>query len=137
MCWTGKMKTPEEIEEICKKLKPIIGEQAQNLWYMYLAEDEKNRKDLVLNIELIAEKLLKEEALELSHHRLGLAQDEKVHIGRQRLRIDEGCHPAANHQGRPGGNIPGPAPLPGPRRNARALHHPDDIQEILLKADGK
>jgi len=59
-----KMKTPEDIEQICKKLKPVIGEQAQNLWHMYLAEDEKNRKDLVLNIELIAEKLLKKEALE-------------------------------------------------------------------------
>ncbi|MFH1237940.1 MAG: hypothetical protein V1491_00700 [archaeon] len=58
------MKKSEEIEETCKKLKPVIGDKAQNLWYMYLAEDEKNRKDLTLDIEIIAEKLLKKEALE-------------------------------------------------------------------------
>ena len=30
-----------EIEELCKKLKPIIGDEADSLWYMYLAEDER------------------------------------------------------------------------------------------------
>ena len=58
------MKKSEEIEETCKKLKPVIGDKAQELWYTYLAEDEKNRKDLTLDIEIIAEKLLKKDSLE-------------------------------------------------------------------------
>jgi len=53
------MKTIQEIEEICKKLKPIIGDDADKLWYMYLAEDEKGRKNAILDIEIIAEKVLK------------------------------------------------------------------------------
>ncbi|MFC1551319.1 hypothetical protein ACFL6P_02015 [Candidatus Latescibacterota bacterium] len=47
------MKTTNEIEEICKKLKPIIGEKADTLWYLYLAEDENNRKKLALDIEIM------------------------------------------------------------------------------------
>ncbi len=58
------MKTPKDVEEICKKLKPIIGDKAEKLWYMYLAEDDKGRRNLVLDIEIIAEKFLKKEALE-------------------------------------------------------------------------
>ncbi|HEB41832.1 MAG TPA: hypothetical protein ENI08_02310 [Candidatus Dependentiae bacterium] len=57
------MKTTNEIEELCKKLKPIIGDKADTLWYLYLAEDEKNRKILALDIEIIAEKLLKKDSL--------------------------------------------------------------------------
>jgi hypothetical protein len=59
-----KMRTEKDIEEICRKLKPIMGNKAEKLWYMYLAEDEKGRKDLTLDIEIIAEKLLKKGALE-------------------------------------------------------------------------
>ncbi len=57
------MKTAKDIEEVCRKLKPIIGDKADKLWYMYLAEDERGRKDAALDIEIIAEKLLKKEAL--------------------------------------------------------------------------
>ena len=57
------MKTSKDIEETCKKLKPIIGDQANKLWYMYLAEDEKGRKNLALDIEIIAEKVLNKEPL--------------------------------------------------------------------------
>ena len=57
------MKTPEQVEEICKKLKPVIGEQADQLWYMYLADDLDARKDALLDIEILAEKILKKEAL--------------------------------------------------------------------------
>jgi len=57
------MKPTQEIEEICKKLKPIIGDEATELWYMYLAEDDIGRKKLALDIEILAEKLLKEESL--------------------------------------------------------------------------
>ena len=59
-----KMRTEKDIEELCRKLKPIMGNKAEKLWYMYLAEDEKGRKDLSLDIEIIAEKLLKKGALE-------------------------------------------------------------------------
>ncbi len=57
------MKTTNEIEELCKKLKPIMGDKADTLWYLYLAEDEKDRKILALDIEIIAEKLLKNNSL--------------------------------------------------------------------------
>ena len=57
------MKTSKEVEEVCKKLKPVIGNKADRLWYLYLAEDEKGRKKLALDIEIIAEKLLKKDAL--------------------------------------------------------------------------
>ena len=57
------MKTSQEIEEICKKLKPIIGNDADRLWYMYLAEDETTRRKLALDIEILAEKLLKKDFL--------------------------------------------------------------------------
>ena len=39
------MKPAKDIEELCKKLKPVIGDKADKLWYMYLAEDDKGRKD--------------------------------------------------------------------------------------------
>jgi len=57
------MKTAKDVEEICKKLKPVIGDQADKLWFFYLAEDEKGRKNMALDIEIIAEKLLKKETL--------------------------------------------------------------------------
>ena len=57
------MKNSIEVEELCKKLKPIIGSEADKLWYMYLSEDEKSRKKLALDIEIIAEILLKKNAL--------------------------------------------------------------------------
>ncbi|MEW6686675.1 MAG: DUF87 domain-containing protein, partial [Candidatus Edwardsbacteria bacterium] len=57
------MKTME-IFETCQKLKPIIGKRANKLWHSYLAEDEKGRKDLALDIEIIAEKLLRKAPLQ-------------------------------------------------------------------------
>ena len=36
------MRTAKDVEEVCKKLKPVIGSEAEKLWYMYLAEDEKS-----------------------------------------------------------------------------------------------
>ena len=57
------MKTAKDIEEVCRKLKPVIGDKADKLWYMYLAEDDRGRNDAALDIEIIAEKLLKKDAL--------------------------------------------------------------------------
>ena len=61
---TPSMRPSQEIEETCKKLKPLIGNEADKLWYFYLAEDEHDRKDVALDIEIIAEKLLKQSPLE-------------------------------------------------------------------------
>ncbi|MBU0478731.1 hypothetical protein KKC91_09215, partial [bacterium] len=47
------------IEDICRKLKPIIGNKADELWYSWLASDWKEKKDLEVQIEMIAEKVLK------------------------------------------------------------------------------
>ena len=58
-----KMKPAKDIEETCKKLKPIIGEEADKLWHMYLAEDERGRRELALDIDIVAEKLLKKDPL--------------------------------------------------------------------------
>lgn len=53
-----------EVFKLCQKLKPIIGARAVKLWHMYLAEDEYGRKDIALDIELLAEKLLRKEPLQ-------------------------------------------------------------------------
>ena len=58
------MTPQQQIEALCKKLKPVIGDQADTLWHMYLAEDEQNRRKFALDIEIIAEKYLKEKPLE-------------------------------------------------------------------------
>jgi hypothetical protein len=48
-----------DIEGLCRKLKPILGTKADELWYMWLAADLQERKELEIEIELIAEKVLK------------------------------------------------------------------------------
>jgi len=58
------MTPQQQIEALCKKLKPVIGDQADMLWHMYLAEDEQSRRKFAQDIEIIAEKYLKEEPLE-------------------------------------------------------------------------
>jgi len=58
------MKPQQETEALCKKLKPVIGTQADKLWHMYLSEDELNRRKFAQDIEIIAEKFLKEQPLE-------------------------------------------------------------------------
>jgi len=58
------MTPQQQIEALCKKLKPVIGDQADMLWHMYLAEDELNRRKFAQDIEIIAEKFLKEQPLE-------------------------------------------------------------------------
>jgi len=52
------------IEDLCRKLKPIIGTKADELWYMWLASDLQERKELELDIQIIAEKVLKHGPLE-------------------------------------------------------------------------
>lgn len=58
------MNPQQETETLCKKLKPVIGDQADMLWHMYLSEDDLNRRKFAQDIEIIAEKFLKEQPLE-------------------------------------------------------------------------
>jgi len=53
-----------DIETLCRKLKPIIGTKADELWYTWLASDFQERKDLEIEIQMIAEKVLKHGPLE-------------------------------------------------------------------------
>jgi len=53
-----------DIENLCRKLKPIIGSKADELWYAWLASDFQERKDLEIEIQMIAEKVLKHGPLE-------------------------------------------------------------------------
>ncbi len=48
------------VEEVLKKLKPIIGEKADEIWYTWLASDFQERKELEIDIGIIAEKALRE-----------------------------------------------------------------------------
>lgn len=50
-----------EVRELCRKLKPVIGKKADSLWILYLAEDEKKKREFASNIQLIAEKYLGKE----------------------------------------------------------------------------
>ncbi len=47
-----------EFQEICRKLKPIIGERADRYWLAYLAEDYRGKQELEMALGLIAVKLL-------------------------------------------------------------------------------
>lgn len=58
------MRNSIEVLEICQKLKPVIGKKAEKLWHLYLAENEKGRRDMALDIEILAEKLLRRAPLQ-------------------------------------------------------------------------
>jgi len=38
------MNTP--VEELCRKLKPILGQKIDNIWYAYLSEDYKGKQEI-------------------------------------------------------------------------------------------
>jgi DNA helicase HerA-like ATPase len=47
-----------EVQEICKKLKPIIGNRAERYWLAYLAEDQEGKKEIEIALQLMAVKHL-------------------------------------------------------------------------------
>jgi len=47
-----------EVEKICKSLKPVIGDKANALWFKYLAEDEKGKKELERLLQILSVKIL-------------------------------------------------------------------------------
>lgn len=53
------MMLDDEVRGLTRKLKPVIGKKAEELWIRYLAEDDQGRRDLAHDIQLIAEKFLK------------------------------------------------------------------------------
>ena len=53
-----------DMENLCRKLKPIIGSRADELWYAWLASDLQERKEFEIEIQMIAEKVLKHGPLE-------------------------------------------------------------------------
>lgn len=50
--------TPNEIQKLCKSLKPVLGEQAEALWLAYLAEDDKGKREFEEFLPLLSTKLL-------------------------------------------------------------------------------
>jgi len=48
----------EPIQDICRKLKPILGERADRYWMAYLAEDARGKRELEMAIHLLAAQLL-------------------------------------------------------------------------------
>ena len=53
-----------DIETICRKLKPVIGRKADELYYMWLASDLQERRELEIDVQIIAEKMLKKGPLQ-------------------------------------------------------------------------
>ena len=47
-----------DIYEICKKLKPLIGQQAENYWLAYLSAEANEKKEIADAIQLLAVQLL-------------------------------------------------------------------------------
>ncbi len=48
----------KEIEELCKKLKPILGEQIDRLWQTYMLEDAEGKKEIEETLQVLAAKYL-------------------------------------------------------------------------------
>jgi len=47
-----------DVYEICKKLKPLIGQQADRYWLAYLAEDSDGKREIADTLQLRAVQLL-------------------------------------------------------------------------------
>ena len=43
-----------DIQEICRQLKPIIGDKADRYWLTYLTEDQDGKRDVDTAIRLLA-----------------------------------------------------------------------------------
>jgi len=69
-------------QEICRKLKPIIGEKADRYWLAYLAEDAQGKRDMEMVLSLMAAKLLGNNL-----------DDKRVHLSVPAREIAFGEHP--------------------------------------------
>ncbi len=43
-----------EVYELCRKLKPVLGDRADRLWLAYLAEDNRGKQELEIALQLLA-----------------------------------------------------------------------------------
>lgn len=48
----------KNVEELCKKLKPVIGEKADQIWYTYLAEDVEGKRELETALHIMHARML-------------------------------------------------------------------------------
>jgi hypothetical protein len=46
------------VQELCRKLKPVIGEKADRYWLAYLAEDHRGKQDIETALNLLADRHL-------------------------------------------------------------------------------
>ncbi len=53
--------TITRVEELCRKLRPVMGRKIDALWYAYLTEDTQGKREIEAAIEIMAEKKLKDQ----------------------------------------------------------------------------
>jgi predicted transcriptional regulator len=59
----------QHVRELCRKLKPILGPQAERIWLLYLAEDEEGKRQVEEYVELLA-----------NQHLSGSLDEEKINL---------------------------------------------------------
>jgi hypothetical protein len=59
----------QHVRELCRKLKPILGPQAERIWLLYLTEDEEGKKQVEEYVELLA-----------NQHLSGSLDEEKINL---------------------------------------------------------
>ena len=47
-----------DLNELCRKLKPIVGEKVEQLSLMYLTENQQGKRDIEEMLKLLAAKVL-------------------------------------------------------------------------------
>jgi len=50
--------SPDKVREICRHLKPMLGDKADQLFHAYLAEDDPGRQQIETYLELLQTKYL-------------------------------------------------------------------------------
>lgn len=53
-----------EVEELCRKLRPILGKKADALYRAYLTEDYQGKRELMANLEILYAKILSKDLTE-------------------------------------------------------------------------
>ena len=64
----------QKVRDVCKKLRPVIGEKSDKLWQLYCFSDDKQRKELGVYLELLVAKYIKED---LTHEKIILVPPSK------------------------------------------------------------
>jgi hypothetical protein len=73
----------QHVRELCRKLKPILGPQAERIWLLYLAEDDEGKKQVEEYVELLTNQYL---AGSLDEERINLLPPEASQVnGEYRL----------------------------------------------------